>query len=435
MAITDAEKLWLKILEGVKTQVPLQIYTTWFEPTVGESISQNTLWVKVPNRFFVDWIEEHYHSMIYDILKVEDDKIKIRYKLAEQTKETSSTKIYDTDASHLQTRYTFNNFITGASNKFAQAAAMAVASAPGKQYNPLFLYGNVGLGKTHLLQAIGNYIKEHTADAKVYYIECESFMNEMVDAIQNNRIMQFKNKYRKKDVLLIDDIQFLEGKEGLQEEIFHTFNFLYDAGKQIALSSDRPPQGLANLEERLVSRFQGGLVCDIQSPNIEMRVAILKKKIATSKSKVPDEVINYIAEQFSSNIRELEGALVKILALSTFTNETINLNTTKELLKDMVTIKKIITIDVIKKVVASYYNISLASLKSNRRMQSIVKPRNIAIYLAREYTHLSLVDIGEAFGGKNHATILHSYNQIVKLLNKEEEKKELSNILKLLTTE
>lgn len=433
--LNEADKLWGKILEKIKEKVTPQIYSTWFEPTVAESVSQEVLWVKVPNRFFVDWIEEHYHSIIYETLKEEDDKLKIRYKLVEQTKETNSTKLYDVDASNLQPRYTFGNFITGESNNFAFAAAKAVASAPGKQYNPMFLYGNVGLGKTHLLQAIGNHIKEHSSDSKVYYIDCENFMNEMVDALQNNRMIQFKNKYRRKDVLLIDDIQFLEGKESLQEEIFHTFNFLYDGGKQIVLSSDRPPPALSNLEERLVSRFQGGLVCDIKAPTIEMRVAILKKKLQGSGAKVPDEVINYIAEQFRSNIRELEGALVKLLALSTFTNEKITIDIAKELLKDMVTVKKIITVETIQKTVANYFNVSLASLKSNRRMQSIVKPRNISIYLTREYTSLSLSDIGKAFGGRNHATIIHSCAQIIKLLKKEEEQKEIDNILKLIKSE
>lgn len=433
--LNEAEKLWSKILGKIKDKVTPQIYSTWFEPTIAESISQSTLWVKVPNRFFVDWIEEHYHNIIYEILKEEDDKLKIRYKLVEQPKETSSTKIYDVDSSNLQPRYTFGNFIIGETNKFAYAAAMAVASAPGKQYNPMFIYGSVGLGKTHLLQAIGNQIKEKSADSKVYYIGCETFMNEMVDAIQNKSILQFKNRYRRKDVLLIDDIQFLEGKEGLQEEMFHTFNFLYDAGKQIVLSSDRAPPALSNLEERLISRFQGGLVCDIKPPTTEMRVAILKKKLTGSGAKVPDEVINYIAKHFNSNIRELEGALVKLLALSTFINEKITIDATKELLKDMVTTKRVVTVETIQKTVANHFNISLASLKSNRRMQTIVKPRNIAIYLTREKTSLSLAEIGKVFGGKNHATIIHSCAQVNKLLKKEEEKKEIENILKLITGE
>jgi len=434
--LNEAKNLWEEILGRIKDKIPSQIYETWLAPTEGESVTQNTLWVKVPNAFFTDWIEEHYHTYIYEALEsINQGHLKVKYKSVEGGKERSvPSRIYQPDSSHLQRRYVFEDFIIGESNKFARAASLAVAKSPGKQYNPLFIYGSVGLGKTHLLQAIGNHIKEHFSDLKVYYLGCEEFMNEMIDSIQANRIVQFKNKYRRKDALLIDDIQFLEGKEGLQEEIFHTFNALYEDGKQVVFSSDRPPSALSNLEERLVSRFQGGLVCDIKPPSLETRIAILKKKAVSSGVQVSDEVIMFIANKIKNSIRDLEGALIKLFAFASLTDGNIDVERTQELLTDLLSRNnREITVEEIQKIVGNYYNVSLASMRGKRRMQSIVFPRNVAIYLSREYTGSSLKEIGSLFGGRDHTTVIHAYNKIRKFLDKNSEfNNELINIRKLL---
>ncbi|MBI4722959.1 MAG: chromosomal replication initiator protein DnaA [Candidatus Stahlbacteria bacterium] len=433
--ITDAIKLWEEVLSIVKQRIPEEAFLRWLEPTKGDSISQNTLWVRAPNSFFVEWIEENYHSFIYEALKslpTDLPDLKVKYKLIDKVKEIGhSPRVYQEDASHLQPRYTFDNFIVGESNKFAHAACMAVARAPGKQYTPLFIYGGVGLGKTHLLQAIGNHAKSFLSDLRVYYISLEQFMNEMVDALKEHRIGQFKGKYRRKDILLIDDIQFLEGKEGLQNEIFHTFNALYEDNKQIVFSSDRPPSALVGLEERLISRFQGGLVCDIKLPDIETRIAILRRKTEIAKIQVADEVLLFIAKEIKSSIRDLEGALVKLFAFSSLTNGKIDLNKAQELLKDIAQQnKEEITIEAIQKAVAAHYNLSIAALRGKRRMQSIVLPRDVAIYLCREHTALSLKEIGKLFSGRDHTTIIHSYNKIKDLVEKKEEfNLEVNNII------
>ncbi|MCK4306737.1 chromosomal replication initiator protein DnaA [candidate division WOR-3 bacterium] len=435
--LNGAKNLWEEVLGQIKPKIPSQNYETWLEPTEGETLTQNTLWVRVPNAFFIDWIEEHYHTSIYEILgTLNQEHLKVKYKSVEGGKEKSvPSRVYQPDSSHLQPRYTFDNFIIGESNNFARAASLAVAKTPGRQYNPLFIYGSVGLGKTHLLQAVGNYIKEHFSGLKVYYLGCEEFMTEMIDAIQINRVVQFKNKYRRKDALLIDDIQFLEGKEGLQEEIFHTFNALYDEGKQVIFSSDRPPGALANLEERLVSRFQGGLVCDIKPPSFETRIAILKRKASLAEVQVSDEVISFIATEIRGNIRELEGALIKLFAFASLTNGVIDIERARELLRDLLSRNgREVTMGKIQQVVANHYNISLASMRGKRRMQSIVLPRDVAIYLSREYTTSSLKEIGKTFGGRDHTTIIHAYNKIKKLLNRNNElSEEVNNIVKLIT--
>ncbi len=435
--LNEAKKLWEGVLGQIKPKIPSQNYETWLEPTEGETLTQNTLWVRVPNAFFIDWIEEHYHASIYEILgTLNQEHLKVKYKSVEGGKEKSvPSRVYQPDSSHLQPRYTFDNFIIGESNNFARAASLAVAKTPGRQYNPLFIYGSVGLGKTHLLQAVGNYIKERFSGLKVYYLGCEEFMNEMIDAIQANKIMQFKNKYRRKDALLIDDIQFLEGKEGLQEEVFHTFNALYDEGKQIVFSSDRPPGSLENLEERLVSRFQGGLVCDIKPPTFETRIAILKRKASSTDVQVSDEVISFIANEIRGNIRELEGALIKLFAFASLTNGTIDIDRARDLLSDLLSKNgREVTIGKIQKLVANHYNISLASMRGKRRMQSIVLPRDVAIYLSREYTASSLKEIGKVFGGRDHTTVIHAHNKIKNLLNRNNAlSEEVNNIIKSVT--
>lgn len=439
--IDDASKLWAEVLGVIKPKVPEQSFMAFLEPTCGDSISQNTLWVKVPNTFFIQWIEDHYRTQIYEAIRSlhpELAGVKIKYKTIEGVKETGTTqKFYQEDSSHLQSRYLFDNFVIDESNKFAHAASLAVARNPGHQFNPLFIYGGVGLGKTHLLQATGNYIKTYLADLKVYYVTCERLMLDLIDALRENKMPQFKGKYRKKDVLLIDDIEFLEGKESLQEEIFHTFNALYDDGKQVVFSSDRPPSAFTHLEERLASRFKGGLVCDIKPPSFEARVAILKKKTEALKIVVTDEIILFIAKEIKSNIRDLQSALVKLFAFSSFTNGNIDLSKAQELLKDMLPQNnKKITVDTIQKVVSSYYNIPVGAIRGKRRMQAIVLPRDVAIYLSREYIGLPLKEIGKQFGGRDHATVIHSYNKINSLLEKDIKfKDEINNILKLINGE
>jgi chromosomal replication initiator protein len=437
--LSDAAKLWDNVLQFVKPKVQEHPFSIWLAPTKGDSISQNTLWVKVPNSFYTDWIEGRYRPILYEALRsLHHEHLKIRYRAVQKIKEAGTPpKFYQEDASHLQQRYTFDNFVIGESNKFAHAASLAVARAPGREFNPLFIYGGVGLGKTHLLQAVGNHTKAHLSDLRVYYVGCEQFMNEMIDALQQNRMVQFKNKYRRKDTLLIDDIEFLEGKEGLQEEIFHTFNALYDDGKQIVFSSDKPPSALANLEERLVSRFQGGLVCDIKPPSFEIRIAILKTKAQASHIQVPDEVIVFIAEQVKTSIRDLEGALIKLCAFSSLTNGKIDVSKARELLQDILSRNgKEITVETIQKAVASHFNISLGALRGKRRMQSIVLPRDVAIYLSREYTALSLKEIGKMFGGRDHTTVIHAHNKIRMLLAQDRDlSDEVSNIVKLITGE
>lgn len=422
----DSKEVWKKTLLILKDFIKEQTFNTWLEPTEGVSLKGNTLQVDVPNQFFIDWIEDHYRSDIYEALKsVVGEDIKIRYHSLGKGMETIKAytppiKLYTEDASHLQGRYTFDTFVVGEGNKFAHAASLAVANLPGKKYNPLFVYGTVGLGKTHLIQAIGNYLKDKEKGLKVYYTSCEQFMNELIDSIQNSKTLQLRKKYRNKDVLLIDDIHFLEKSETLQEEMFHTFNALYEEGRQIVFTSDRPPTAFSSLEERLVSRFQSGLVCDIKPPSLETRVAILKNKLEVLKGPpIPDNVLLFIAERIKSNIRELEGALIKILAQSSIIGVEITIESCNEFLKDMLTKKEEdIKPEQIQKIIASYYNITLSALRGKRRVKQVVFPRQIAIYLIRELTSLTFKQIGDLFGGRDHATIIHDFNKIKILIEK-----------------
>jgi chromosomal replication initiator protein len=317
-------------------------------------------------------------------------------------------------ATNLNPRYTFDNFVVGPSNRHAHAYSLAVAESPAKAYNPLFIYGGVGLGKTHLIQAVCHHIKHKpSANLKICYITSERFTNELIDAIQHRSTAGFRQKYRNVDVLVIDDIHFIAGKESTQEEFFHTFNALYDAHKQIIFSSDRPPKEIANLQDRLVSRFGWGLTTDIQPPDLETRVAILKKKIERESVQLPDDVIFFIAQLIKTNIRELEGALIRTIAYSLLEEKPITLDLAKEVLKDLLKEpKKLITVDFIQRCVAEEFGVSLHDLKTKRRNKNIVLPRQVAMYISRELTELSLPEIGESFGGKDHTTVLYSYNKI-----------------------
>ncbi len=382
----------------------------------------NVLTVDVPNSFFVEWLEEHYSPAIRELVNQEaGDDIVLRFhalNLREEREEKDGwAPVNPVNESQLHERYTFETFVVGAGNQLAHAAALAVANSPARAYNPLFIYGGVGLGKTHLCQAIGNSVIGKHLYHKVYYTPAEEFMNEMIFAIQNEQTVSFKDKYRRKDVLLIDDIHFLAGKEGLQEEIFHTFNSLYDAGKQVVVTSDRPPKEIPTLQERLISRFQWGLVADIQPPDLETRIAILRKKADRDGLELSDDVFFYIADRVRSNIRELEGCLIRLLAYSSLTGSEIDLNSTREVLRDIVSEKReSVTVEGIQKVVADFFDLSEEVIRGKRRTASVALPRQIAMYLSREHTKLSLKEIGSKFGGKDHSTIIHACDKIRRMV-------------------
>lgn len=421
-----ADEIWNGVLSILGDKIPPQSFKTWLEPTKGASTKGNILTVDVPNMFFVDWIEEHYRDIIETALNsVAGGNISIKLNPIEKgiKPKTRKVKLYHIDAYNLQKRYTFDTFVVGSGNRFANAATLAVAKSPGQAYNPLFIYGAVGLGKTHLLQAIGNYIRENNPDLKVYYTSCEKFLNEMVDAIQNGATIQFKKRYRGKDILLIDDMQFIQNKEGLQEEIFHTFNSLHDKGKQVVMTSDRPPIEIEGIEERLLSRFQWGLVCDLKPPDFETRIAILKKKAELAGASVSNDILHFIAHRVKSNIRELEGALVTLLALTSLTDTQLTLESSEQILNDILGREKInkLTIEKIQEVVSDHYTVTPQALRGKRRTRSISFPRQVAIYISREYTSLSLKSIGKAFGGRDHSTVLHDYEKVKSLMEKNNE--------------
>jgi chromosomal replication initiator protein len=332
----------------------------------------------------------------------------------------------------LNPRYTFDTFVVGNSNRFAHAASLAVAEAPARAYNPLFIYGGVGLGKTHLMQAIGHYVLEQNPGSKVVYVTSEKFTNDLINAIGKKSMVEFRDRYRNIDVLLVDDIQFVAGKESTQEEFFHTFNALYEANKQIVMSSDRPPKEIPTLEERLRSRFEWGLTTDIQPPDLETRIAILRKKAASDSLEIPEEVLSYIANRVHSNIRELEGALNRVIAVASLSRRSISVEIAEEALKDIVgsVRQRQITIEMIQNAVANHYSIKAADMRSKKRTRAVTFPRQIAMYLARELTDSSLPRIGEEFGGRDHTTVLHAYEKIQRMLQKNPSlQKEISQLV------
>lgn len=434
--------LWEKILEKLKEKVPEQTFKTWFSPTKGLSFSEDILFVEVPNPFFIDWLEEHYINILSDIaVSLLKRKMKISFKANTSEAMRPEPVLKDIVAfpsprTNLRERYTFENYVVGKCNHFAQAASLAVAKAPAKTYNPLFIYGGVGLGKTHLMHAIGNYSQSLYRDSRAFYIPAEKFMNEMIYAIKNQETLEFKNKYRSLDMLLIDDIHFLADKVSLQEEIFHTFNALYGAQKQVVVTSDKPPREIPALEERLISRFQWGLVVDIQPPDLETRIAILKKKSEMDGINVPEDVIFYIANNIRTNIRELEGSLVRLLALSSLTNTEINLTTAKEMLNSIIGSRKNqINLKNILKTVADFFDVSEESLIGKRRTASVVLPRQVGMYILRELTSLSLKEIGSKFGGRDHTTVLHAYDKIGTLIKEDREfSNNIDKIIRKLTS-
>ena len=435
-------EVWDKAQQKIKEKVGLPSYETWFSTILVKEQDGETLVIEAPDIFFKNWIIDHYQNFILKAMQeISSQPMRLEFTVNSHIlKEGAQSRLHhfeqtfkdvDQSTARLNPRFTFDNFIIGPSNRFACAAGLAVAESPAKAYNPFFIYGPVGLGKTHLIQAITHQIKQLHPKLKHCYLTSERFTNELIDAIRHRSTTQFRKRYREMDVLLIDDIHFIAGKESTQEEFFHTFNYLHDARKQIIITSDRPPREIANLEERLVSRFAWGLITDIQPPDFETRVAILRKKMESESLKVPDEVIHFIAEQIKTNIRELEGALIRVMAYALLEEKSVTLETARSILKDMVhEASKIISIEAIQKLVAEQFQIPLTELRAKKRNRSVVLPRQVAMYLSRQLTNLSLPEIGYAFGGKDHTTVLHSYKKIEEVLTRDSG---LKNTLQQLT--
>ncbi|WNF37143.1 chromosomal replication initiator protein DnaA [Bacillaceae bacterium IKA-2] len=431
--LQNINDLWNRALAEMEVKVSKPSFDTWLKATKAEVIQNDTITITAPNEFARDWLENRYQNLISEVLQeitgaelkvkivipenVEKNNVNIIEKIAKipENKITTNTGI---PKNMLNPKYTFNTFVIGAGNRFAHAASLAVAEAPAKAYNPLFIYGGVGLGKTHLMHAIGHYVIEHNPNANVVYLSSEKFTNEFINSIRDNRAVNFRNKYRNVDVLLIDDIQFLAGKEQTQEEFFHTFNALHDDSKQIVISSDRPPKEIPTLEDRLRSRFEWGLITDITPPDLETRIAILRKKARADNLDIPNEVMLYIANQIDTNIRELEGALIRVVAYSSLINKDMNADLAAIALKDIVpnSKPKVITIRDIQRVVGEHYSVKFDDFKARKRTQSIAFPRQIAMYLSRELTEFSLPKIGIEFGGRDHTTVIHAHEKISRLL-------------------
>jgi len=427
----STETLWGAVMEHLKTRIPEEGFNTWFKPTRFLEQREGMLLVEVPNPFFVEWIEEYYGKALADALaEVNSGDLRIAFRArkvepgAARPRFTRRRFVYAKDGSRLQERYTFANFVVGEHNRFAHAAALAVAEAPSEVYNPLFIYGGVGLGKTHLLQAIGNYLHRARPKLAVAYIPAETLFIELIDAVEKGTRMEFKNRYRSKDLLLIDDIHFLRGKESLQEEIFHLFNHLYEGGKQVVLTSDRPPREIPTLEERLASRFSGGLVVDIQPPDLETRIAILLRKASSEKQNLPQDVAYYIASRIRSNVRELEGALIRLLALSSLTGQGLTTSLAEEVLHDLLRNRPRTTPNRITKQVARTFNVTIEEIKGRRRTAPLALARQSAMFLIRKLLGLSLKEIGRFFGGKDHTTVIHAVAKIKRLTEEDLEFKE-----------
>lgn len=436
--------VWEKSQTRIQERVGKTSYETWFSAIQVKEKTHGTLTVETPDDFFRAWIVDHYQTDIQEILDAAAQRpvpleFSVNTGILSADTQTRLARLEQNFTrtegaqSVLNARFTFDNFVVGPSNRFACAASLAVAESPAKAYNPLFIYGKVGLGKTHLIQAITHRIRQLYPAMKHCYMSSEQFTNELINAIRNRSTSQFRKKYREIDVLLIDDVQFIAGKESTQEEFFHTFNALHDNRKQIIITSDRPPKEITNLEERLSSRFAWGLAADIQPPDYETRVAILRKKIKNEAIQVPDDVIYFIADQIKTNIRELEGALIRVAAYSLLEEKPITLDMTVKTLKDMVReTARAVSIDVVQKTVAEFFRIPLSELRAKKRTKNIVFPRQIAMYLSRQLTAQSLPEIGNAFGGKDHTTVLHSCKKIEQGLTRDGEIKNI--VEQLLTT-
>jgi len=407
--------LWDDVLAKVEGKINRHSFATWFRPTSFLSLQENRLRVGVPNAQFKDWLTKNYQGVLAEALhELGRGAVQVSFEDgAEGGTPPESPASTDRELLSLNPKYTFESFVVGSSNQFAHAAARAVAEIPSKSYNPLFIYGGVGLGKTHLMHAVGHYIQARQRRLNLLYISADRFINEMINAIRFDRLPAFRQKYRAIDVLLVDDIQFIAGKDRTQEEFFHIFNALHDAQKQIVISSDCPPRQIPTLEERLHSRFEWGLIADIQPPDIETKVAILRKKAEAERVELPENVALFIGSKVKTNIRELEGSLIRLIAYSSLTGRDIDLPLAQETLRDLLhTEDKPITIEMIQKFVADHYNVKLAELKAKNNAKAVAVPRQIAMYLTKSLTKASLPEIGKEFGGKHHSTVIHSVRKI-----------------------
>ncbi len=439
------EKIWLEAQSNIKKVLTPQTYNTWIKPIRFHTIINDSLTLEVPSKFIKEWVTEKYLPIIIEAVSaLTNNKCQVNFKISEKLpaekshgEQDPSEKLDQQPAknadfnANLNPKYTFDSFVCGASNQFAHAASQAVANNPASNYNPLFIYGGVGLGKTHLLIAIGNQIRENNKGAKVCYYSSEKFMNEMINSLRYKKMDEFRNKFRKMDILLIDDIQFMAGKEATQEEFFHTFNALYESHKQIVVTSDKFPKDIPGLEERLRSRFEWGLIADIQPPDIETKIAILKKKSDLNSIILPNDVALFLASSATSNVRELEGMLIRLGAYASLTGSEMSLNMARDILKDIIVEKtKEITVEMIQKHVAEHFKIKLSELKSDKRLKTFVIPRQIAIFICRELTKSSYPEIGDKFGGKDHSTIIHSVKKIEKQMTNDLEMKTVVESLK-----
>jgi chromosomal replication initiator protein len=451
----SAQKIWESAQEHLRSMLSADTYNLWFAPLSVVSLDGNHVTLEVANDFCEVWLKDNYMGLLQDVLALAGGRqLQVKFKVGSASRPAPATtpavepaatpkpkaaQASDRNHAHpadqnFNPKNTFETFVVGNNNNFAYAAALAVAQAPGKSYNPLFLYGGVGLGKTHLLHAIGQHVGSNKKGARVAYVSSEKFTNEYIDAIQNNQLAKFRKKYRQTDVLLIDDIQFLAGKERIQEEFFHTFNALHEAHKQIVLTCDRPASEIQNLEHRLVSRFEWGLVTDLQPPDVEMRLAILNKKAQSMGVVLPEEIMNFLANRIRTNIRRLEGALIRVASYASLTGKKLSLEIVEGLLREILHEEGrfSISIEVIQKKVAEHFDIRLADMTSKRRPENIAFPRQVAMFLSRQMTESSLSAIGEAFGGRDHGTVLHacrlvkdrmeidsSIRQVVSLLEKQ----------------
>jgi chromosomal replication initiator protein len=442
--------VWDQVLSRIEDQVGKHSFSTWFKPTSLLSDVGQRLSIRVPNPLFVEWLPKHYSVVMAEALRdVGRPDVKLVFvpqgDEAEEQRpapaESSPEFVEEAEApaeeiapqrpGGLIPRYTFDSFIVGPSNQFAHAACRAVAETPSRSYNPLFIHGGVGLGKTHLMHAIGHYVVKHHPSLKLLYISSERFMNEMINALRFDRILDFRSRYRSVDVLLVDDIQFVSGREGTQNEFFHTFNALHDGQKQIVISSDRPPHEIRELEERLRSRFEWGLIADIQPPDVETKAAILKRKAEDEGVPLPDSLAMYLATRVKTNIRELEGSLIRLIAYSSLTTKPLTIELAHDVLKNVIDLEeKAITIEQIQKYVADYYHLKLNELKSRNNSKSVAMPRQVAMYLCKSLTHASLPEIGRSFGGKHHSTVIHSIKKVEEMRKKNGDfDKQVSNLL------
>jgi len=432
MSNITLEEIWTKSLLKIEGKVGNSVFNLSFKPMKLSQIKEQTATLEIPNRFFKEWIEDTYPNLIKESLEgVLGYPVTIRYKIEEKQPNVQKKIIEKLEnrrirlanrGIYLNPKYTFDNFVTGNSNQFAHAAAIAVAESPGRTYNPLFIYGGVGLGKTHLMNAIGNRVLDTRHDVSVLYVSSEQFTNEVVSSLRHDKMVELKEKYRNLDLLLLDDVQFIANKTATQEEFFYTFNALYEKQKQIVISCDRPPKEISEVTDRLRSRFNMGLIADIQPPDVETKMAIIYKKAEMMEIKnIPDEVVIFLANRIKSNIRELEGSLIRIAAQASLTGEEINLETTKKILKDIIhDDERPVTVEMIHKIVCEFYNLKLADIKAKRRTKDISLPRQVAMYLCKQGTNASLNDIGKSFGGKDHATVIYACKQVEERRMKDE---------------